>query len=140
MSFKKGVHFTEEHRDNISEAMKGHIVSSGTRQKLSEFHKTIPREEHGSWKGGIRHKDGYLFFKVPEGCRFSCMKDHHGYVPLHRLVMAAHLDRPLKSKEIVHHINEIRDDNRIENLMLIKNSGEHINLHLKNLKKEMILI
>jgi len=31
-------------------------------------------------------------------------------------------------KELVHHINQIRDDDRIENLQLCKNSSEHMKL------------
>lgn len=44
----------------------------------------------------------------------------------HRYIMEQHLSRKLTKNERVHHINGIKTDNRIENLKLFKNNGEHM--------------
>lgn len=57
-----------------------------------------------------------------------------GYVMEHRILMEIFLDRYLEPCEIVHHINGITNDNRIENLQLFVNQNEHEKYH-QSLKK-----
>lgn len=67
-------------------------------------------------------KEGYIYRKIPN--HPNCTKE--GYVLEHRFVVEKELGRFLDRKEVVHHINHIRNDNRIENLTIYKSSGVHI--------------
>lgn len=63
------------------------------------------------------NKNGYVYLRIA----FDGQKFGVGYE--HRIVMEQHLGRPLSADETVHHVNGVRDDNRIENLQL--RSGNH---------------
>lgn len=77
-------------------------------------------ERHHSWKGGkIKNSSGYIMIKLPIDDFYYPMCQKSGYIAEHRLVMAKKLSRFLLKSEHVHHINGIKDDNRIENLKLI---------------------
>lgn len=78
-------------------------------------------KEHGSWKGGIvKHEKGYTLIRKPNHpfCKGN------GYIFEHRWVVEQHIGRYLKVNEIIHHINGIKNDNRLENLV-ITNNTEH---------------
>lgn len=55
-------------------------------------------------------------------------KNIRGYAYEHRLVMEEYLQRHLEAWETVHHINEIKTDNRLDNLFLCSHQ-EHSALH-----------
>lgn len=93
----------------------GRKLSKEHRQKLKE---SCTGENNFRWNGGIYHSHGYI--KLKNKSKYLCE---------HRLVMEELLDRKLLDTEIVHHINEDRNDNRPENLHLFKTANDHTYYH-----------
>ena len=85
-------------------------------------------EKNPVWKGG-RHKtmQGYIDIRLfPNDSYYAMASKKWHYCREHRYVMARHLGRCLSSKETVHHLNGIKDDNRLENLELISQDNHHL--------------
>jgi hypothetical protein len=146
----KGKPHSEQHKQNITKAKMGHPVSKETREKLRKFFKGKPiSKEHkqnigksktgdknAMWKGG-KYLDSYGYYKV--WAPTHPFKDYWGYVFEHRLVMEKHIGRYLPRDKLVHHINEIKTDNRIENLQVMTRI-EHSKYHWKKERNLLVPI
>jgi hypothetical protein len=84
-----------------------------------EIVKNLWGEHHPRWTGGrsVSHY-GYVRLTLPRDDPMREMVDGRGMVFEHRLVMARHLNRPLRADETVHHIDGDRQNNNLSNLQL----------------------
>lgn len=82
-------------------------------------------EANPRWKGGRYKSDGRTFIRFESHPYANCK----GYILESRLVMEKFIGRYLLPTEHIHHINQQKDDNRIENMQIISNS-EHTSIHM----------
>ncbi len=123
--------FSENLRKNFSGKNhpfygKKHSIISKTMMSFSRKGKNIACN-NSNWKGGKKNIDGYIWIYSP-----NHPKAYNGiYVFEHRLIMEKHLKRFLNDSEVVHHVNGIKDDNRLFNLKLFPSQRAHTIFHLK---------
>lgn len=83
-----------------------------------------------NWKGGKVFRKGYIYIYSPK----HPFKTKENYVTEHRLVMEKQIGRYLKISEVIHHINGIKTDNRIENLIILT-KAKHNKIHFSGIKQ-----
>ena len=79
--------------------------------------------------------NGYMLVK----CSNHPRADKRGWVKRYWLIVEKKLGRYISSNEIVHHINGIKDDDRIKNLQVMS-QAEHMRLHktgMRHTKKSL---
>lgn len=67
-----------------------------------------------NWKGGLQKRHGRFYLTLPTG-----------RIARYIHFMEVHLGRKLKSNEVVHHINGIKTDDRLENLEVMTRSDHN---------------
>lgn len=108
------------------------IRSSGILRRYKNYHGTRGDRNY-FWSGGkVFDKDGYVLIKQND----HPFKNARGYVQEHRLVMERMIGRYITKNEVIHHVNRIKDDNRIENLMLFESHSKHITFERTGLKRK----
>lgn len=95
-------------------------------------------EKNGNFRGGIQiHNEGYIKILIEN----HPFRPRNGYIYQQRLIVEKQIGRALNPKEHVHHINEIKTDNRPENLMAFNSNSAHRRFHKNpnNVKPEEII-
>jgi hypothetical protein len=85
-------------------------------------------ENSHRWEGGrVSNGEGYVLVMAPGHPRGK----KSGYVYEHVLVAERALGEYIPRNHVIHHINGIKDDNRLENLWWFPSKAEHTRHHAK---------
>jgi len=112
-------HSKPEVREKLSLAKRGVACPEHVKERL----RNITGPEHSSWGGGLTlMTSGYLAFTS------SPANGTHAGKCVHTVIAEWKIGRPLKEKEVVHHIDGNKLNNNPENLTVMLNA-DHNRLH-----------
>lgn len=112
----------------IRNNLKNFGIKIRTLKEASNTKKYIAKmtaENNPKWKGGIAYSDGYIYILKPDHPKAN----KTGYIKRSQLVLEKKLGRYLYPDEIPHHKNEIRDDDRPENIKVMESNSVHVKYH-----------
>lgn len=116
-----------EHRRRMSEAHKGQVPTNleeliaynrSPEGRKANSERQMGRETWNKGKGSLLDGKGY---KLVSG---------NSKIRVHRKVMEEHIQRPIKKREVVHHWDKIKTNNKLTNLCLMRSQSAHKRLHL----------
>ena len=99
------------------------IKKRGSRYKGLNRYRTGPRKQSMKVNGYIK-----------QYCPNHPYCDNHGFVLCHRLIMETKIGCYLEKGEIIHHLNGIRDDNRPQNLVIVRAHSHTSWTYIKSLQ------
>lgn len=104
--------------DTLRHRMKRHGIrvrnySEALSLSMREGRRNQKGARNSNWKGGRKKVNGYVYLRCPEHPATT----RAGYVLEHRLVWEKTHKRILPPDWAVHHLNGVRHDNRVENLV-----------------------
>jgi len=85
---------------------------------------SVKKENNPNYRGGKFEALGYVHVLIPTQQKH----EKSSYALEHRIIIETKFGRKLNEDEVVHHLNGIKTDNRIENLTIMS-QPEHAKLH-----------
>ena len=77
-------------------------------------------DKNPNWRGGKTHNEGYVYLRVG-----STKERHHAYRAEHIVVWEKANGKPLPKGWVIHHLNGIKDDNSLENLIAMPRNSHN---------------
>ena len=99
----------------------------------------IPGPNHPNATKQGRRMDNNGYIQILDSRKAIKNSTHCRYIFEHRWVVEQSIGRPLGRNEIIHHMNGVRHDNRLENLCLLKPGEKHESrTYIKALQKRIL--